>query len=214
MKYPLTEDAKRAAEYLASTWNSGEIKQKLLVGQMSYIGGKETTVFEGAQPEFQLPDLASLLELAEFNLIRILRFSGKSQENWEILLMQELRNAVESDFEVSEYFLTMNAVGSIILGGLNIQPGGLYMSGASNVAEVHQSQSVETVADTLAQTLGRDLLQSQKALRTAIDELRDATATEKQSKIGNVITQLGNSLAHGANTATISTALMMLAQYL
>jgi len=37
---------------------------------------------------------------------------------WGILLLQELINAVENDFEVSHYFLTMNAVGNIIINSI------------------------------------------------------------------------------------------------
>lgn len=115
--------------------------------------------------------------------------------------MQELRNAVATDFEVSDYFLTMNAVGNIIINSTtgNVQGVGL------NTGTVHQS--VEQIADNIAEILGQEILTANDDLSAAIDELRTATTANQQSATGKVISQLGRSLEHGANTITIVQAL-------
>ncbi len=82
--------------------------------------------------------------------------------------MQALRNAVENDFEVSDYFLAMNAVGTIVQGNLTLHPGAVMQSAASNTGSITQTN--EQIADALTAALGEQFLQSQERVRQAVDD--------------------------------------------
>lgn len=206
MKYPLTDTAKEAAKALVAGWDAGTIEQQFVVIISRYASGFDVFLHEGGQRDFKLPPLPSLLELAHFGLITVQRvLTGHSSENWEILLLQELRNAVESDFDVSEYFLTMNAVGTVVQGNLTLHAGSVFQSAATNTGAIQQSN--EQLADTLTMQLGRDFLQTQKQLREAIDQLREAAEGEKPSRLGSVLLELGRCLSHGANAAQVIPAI-------
>jgi hypothetical protein len=209
VKYPLTEDAKQAARNLVQAWDSGEIQQRFIARFNWRQTGKEFYIFDGGDKSFKLPNRESLLELALFGLLHIERVPKEHEsENWEILMMQELRNAVDSDFEVSEYFLTLNAVGNIIINSATGPVQGVgYSTGKV-------TQNVEELADTLTTMLGQELLQSQAELREAIEQLRISAEADRPSKFGKVVLELGRCLEHGANAVTIISALATVSQFL
>lgn len=205
MKYPLTETAKSAVREIVNAWNVGELEQKIV---LAIIRGddEETPMIVNRRwgsGNFKSPSLATWWELSKFNLVAI---SG--DENWQILLLQELRNAVENDFEVSDYFLTMNAVGNIIINSTT----GPVQGVGHNTGIVHQN--VEQLADYMTATLGEDFLATQSALAEAVAELRTAIEADQQSKLGKVISELGNCLQHGANAAAVIGALNAAAPFL
>ena len=51
-------------------------------------------------------------------------------------------------------------------------------------------------------------------LRDAIFALRETTETDKQSKLGKVISELGRCLQHGTNTTTLINVLGILGPFL
>lgn len=198
MKYPLTDKAKEEARQLVEWWDNGTIQQRIKVTIY------ETTDLEIVELESgqTLPPKSIWWELSKFNLVDMVQTdTGK----WDIYLLQELRNAVATDFEVSEYFLTLNAVGNIIINSTtgHVQGTG-YNTGISNM-------TIEAAADQLEEKLGAGFLAEQQALKEAIDALRIAVDSDRQSKLGKVISELGNCLQHGANTYAVTQALAALA---
>lgn len=169
MKYPLTDEAKQAARELVHAWNEDRSnRQCWAIVEFTGISSKLHCLVDGPPITLSI-SRAIMEELAEYGLVR------KSDRRW--ILLQELRNAVESDFEVSEYFL--NRI------------------------------TVKVVVD-VEQTLGEEFLAANAELRDALNALREATEADKQSKLGRVISELGRCLGHGANTATIISALRAL----
>lgn len=216
MKYPLTDIAKNAAHNLLQAWLTGNVAQYFVISVSSEIGeGSGPTVFvhEGDLGDFECPPISTLWELMKFNMIdiRVEKLEYHS-ENWTVLLLQELRNAVESDFEVSEYFLTMNAVGTIIQGDLTLHPGAVMQSAAANVGNIQQTN--EQLADELTMKLGQEFLRSQEELRQAIEQLRTSVEVNRPSKFGKIVLELGRCLEHGANTVGVINGITMVAKYL
>jgi hypothetical protein len=225
MKYPLTDKAKKWASRIAEYWDTRRIPQYFVIVEWAGPEGYHYGGLEGEIPNQFRPPLPELLELASFNLVKIeaeslrsdgvphLPIAGKVVycRRWHVLLLQELRNAVESDFEVSDYFLTINAVGTIIQAGATVSVP--FQSAAVGYGSLSQSQTAENsqVAEKLIQMLGKQFLESNGEIVKAINEFRESTESERQSKLGNVISQLGNSLQHGANAFAVSQALIHLA---
>jgi hypothetical protein len=118
VKYPLTPEAKDAARRIVDAWNTGVLPQTMLFGH--YHQGKVSipTFFDmgGNQINYDdAPERGVFFELAQFNMVIIRTF--REGNTLEVILLQELRNAVATDFTVSEYFLTLNAAGVLNLGG-------------------------------------------------------------------------------------------------
>lgn len=202
MKYPLTETAKAVARALVAAWDTGEIEQSQLFALQSKLENNRNRTFIIISGQ----DFRSyiLRELSLFGLIT----TEKQSTAYTVFLLQELRNAVESDFEVSDYFLTMNAVGNIIVNSTTGPVQGVgYGTGI-----VHQN--VEQLADYMTASLGQAFLETQTQLKAAIDDLRTAVEADQQSKLGKVISELGNCLQHGANAAAVIAALNAAAPFL
>jgi hypothetical protein len=204
MKYPLTETTKSAAHDIVSQWNAGNVEQELTITVFRGDDEVRPGFVYGANNDFTSPSFAVWRELAKFDLVDIRR----GDNSWEILLLQELRNAVENDFEVSDYFLTMNAVGNIIVNSTT----GPVQGVGYNTGIVHQN--VEQLADYMTASLGQAFLETQTQLKAAIDDLRTAVEADQQSKLGKVISELGNCLQHGANAAAVVVALNAAAPFL
>jgi hypothetical protein len=171
MKYVLTPEAKEAAKIIVAEWDKKSLPQKIII--VLTVGFNYDSYFIiGANQEFKYPPSHAWEELAKYGLLD-LRY--ERDDKWHILLLQELRNAVNNDFEVSEYF--------------------------------HPARSSSEAADFLITLLGQEFLETQTELKETIDELRTATKENQQTTLGKLISQLGNSLQHGSNTATIVTTL-------
>lgn len=209
MKYPLTEHAKNTARMLVAAWDSEQLPQLIPLFEIRNDGGSWHTRFKRTlEVDFKSPHLSIWLELAEYGLVRYIPDSSSDDRSFEILLLQELRNAIATDFEVSDYFVTMNAVGNIIV---NSTTGPVQGVGV-NTGTIHQT--VDQLADFMIATFGRDFLATQTELLQSIEELRTTVVDEQQSKLGKVISELGNCLQHGANTAAVITALTAAAPFL
>lgn len=189
LKYPLTENAKDAAKMLVNGWQTGQINQHFHL--IKEIRGANTNEVQiqgglGVTEGFQLPKLQNFLELSYFNLVSVTR----PTHGWDVLLMQELINAVESDFAVSDYFLTTQAVGTIISSAGSITITGTVAGAASIYGNV--SQTVNELAQHLRQELGDELLKHEPELKLAIEELEVAVKQESRlSAAGKVILELG-----------------------
>lgn len=203
MKYPLTEQARATARALVAAWNAGEIEQRHLLNVSERMENNRRRGYISIHGEDLLP--STLRELSLFGLLVIENQQGAS---YNVLLLQELRNAVATDFDVSDYFLTLNAVGNIIVNSTTGPVQGIGI----NTGTVHQT--VDQLADYMSAILGQEFLATNTELKTAIDELRTAVAAGEQSALGKVISQLGNGLQHGANAAAVVTALYAAAPFI
>ncbi len=204
MKYPLTDNAKELARQLVQAWDEEKIKQRSTIGgdNIGFIVGTNY----GINIDFQ-SIYPALLELNKYGIIDFHRqFNGKSIVYLELLLLQELRNAVATDFEVSEYFLTMNAVGNIIINSTTGYVQGVGYAGG----DVNQTMTVHQIADDLTRILDQSLLDSHEELRLAIEALRVSNEQEKPSRIKKIGIALGNMLGLGADAVTIAPALAFL----
>lgn len=209
--YPLTPEAKQASIDLVQAWNKGELDRFfILYEQHSDYGVANTFVasYYENKTDFSPPKRDIFLELAEYGLVSIIQ----SEEDFHVLLLQELKNAVENDFAVSDFFLVTQTIGTVIVAGDNFQLTGTVMSAATQSGEI--IQSYETLAQNLSETLGKEYLESNHAIREAILGLSSGSTDDRRSKLGHVILELGRNLQHGANTATIGAALFQLARFI
>jgi hypothetical protein len=201
LKYPLTELARVSAVNLVDAWRSGKVQQNFTVTDVTNIGSthREIAVTIGSTRDFISPRIENLIELSRFNLITMNVSLSSTGRTWEILLMQELINAVENDFAVSDYFLTTQAVGTIISSAGSITITGTVAGAASIYGNV--SQTVNELAQHLRQELGDELLKHEPDLKLAIEELEVAVKQESRlSAAGKVILELGRVLQHTSNT--------------
>jgi len=70
------------------------------------------------------------------------------------------------------------------------------------------------LADHLTNLLGQTFLDAHIQLRTAVEDLRAAVEADQQSKLGKVVSESGNCLQHGANTAVVVGASNAVASFL
>ena len=159
---------------------------------------------------FEPPAIAVLKELATFDLLKL---EETRSNTWNILFLQELRNAVENDFAVSDYYLTFNAVGTIITGDATITAP--FQSGASVYGNVDQKQDAtpKELAEMMMTQLGTAFLESHKEVAEAIRQLQAAPQKNFGQRLGSVVLELGRSLQHGANTAAVLAAIAAVAPY-
>lgn len=202
MKYPLTETAKAAARDIVAAWDDGSLDQKFGVAIFGPQHNQTTMIMTSSPHDlaFRSPAVEIWREFQEYKLIR--------NDNWQITLLEELRNAVRTDFDVSDYFVTMNAVGNIIVNSTT----GPVQGVGINTGNVQQT--LEQLSDDLVATLSETLLETQLELRMAIDDLKMATTADCEPKLGKVISELGRCLQHGANTVTILSALNMVVGFI
>jgi hypothetical protein len=193
MKYALTDTAKEAARYLVKAWEAGDIEQQLTI--TVYRGDSEyrPNFVHGATPDFKSPSFATWRELARFDLVEV----EVGYESWDILLLQELRNAVANDFEIPDSAGQGQTLNVNVQGDIN---GSLIA--ALNIGEVNLSSN-QQIADQLTSALGKGFLQGQDEIRKAIEELRQSIESERQSRVGKVISEFGRCLEHGANTVAV-----------
>jgi hypothetical protein len=216
VKYPLTEDAKDAAKKIVEAWNNKLLEQRFtfaeLAGDDTVIG---TMLFGGS--EFDLPTTSVLLELSKFHLLSIESSSRDYQISYTVLLMQELRNAVANDFQVSDFFLTTQAVGTIINAAENSTVAiPALQSGVATFGNVTQTQ-INTPAELVAQLtqiLGQDIMTSYPELAQAVTSIATTPDLNRKHQLGNVILELGRCLQHGANATVVIQAIGLVYQFL
>lgn len=207
VKYPLTEEAQNLAKILVESWNEDHISQTLfyrsypspqtkpLIGKLWKVAGIEDVFAESVYKE-----------LSHYHLINI-DIDG-------VILLQELRNAVENDFSVSDYYLTMNAVGTIIYGDATISAP--FQSNATINSQVSQIQEItqSDITEKLLEGLGESFLKANQPIAEAIKSLKDEPEKSFKQKLGSVISELGNSMQHGANAYVVMQAIATIAPYI
>lgn len=92
VKYPLTDRAKEVARFIAENWEKGLIEQNsYLLEKRTTINGQNVLLYHFEKlPDFEFR-LYTIQELSLFGLVTFL-------DKRNILLLQELKNAVENDF--------------------------------------------------------------------------------------------------------------------
>lgn len=212
--YPLTTVAKEFAHLLVQAWDSGKLPQLMRLFEIDGDGGNWGTGFKRTlDVDFEAPDLSVWLELAEFKLVRYIpQKDNRHESTFDILLLQELRNAVQNNFEVSDFFLTTSAVGTIIYGNLHMQEGSNFQSGATNFGDVRIS--ADMLPDKLIEMLGDSFLQKNAEVAAAIEGLKTANQLTQRSKLAKVIEELGRCLEHTANAGTAIAAIGLIHHFL
>ncbi len=213
VKYPLTPEAKLAARTLLESWDSGEIQQAFyLIDQTAGSGAERIDLRAGlgAKSSFKPPSLGVIRELGEYRLISLTRVAGSQAERFEVALLQELRNAVASDFDVSDFFLTISAVGTIIYGDLVMDSGATFQSAAAGVGDVNVT--AQQLPDAIVRLLGEDALRPEIA--AAITDLKTADEPTRLEKMGKVIEELGRGLGHLSNTGGALAAIALITKIL
>lgn len=190
MKYPLTEAAKQEAKRLVEAWDGGQLDQMfelferhggdLVIGEMIFPMYNRTSI--------AAPKRSILSELAQYKLIHMQPVARGDSTNWEVLLLQELRNTVQNDFEVSEFFLTTSAIGTIVQGNLVLHPHSVYQSIAAVLSDVDVN-FIQTTSDQLEQMLG-SLADQDTDLRAALDDVKVSTPQTLPTRLGSVVKAL------------------------
>jgi hypothetical protein len=215
MTYPLTEAARRAARELVSAWDAGEVKQYFTVQDLS-VEDDFLVVIGGEQDDDEEPPrISAFLELAHYGLLSLGRqtrhdpVSGYESNFWVILLLQELRDAVEADFAVSDFFLATAAPGTVIY-----LPEGAVVAGEPYGAPPRM-ENVEQLSDRLMEMMDDSMMEAQPALGAAITALRAAdTPAEVRTRAGWVIEELGRGIAALANAGAAIEAVQLIGHFL
>lgn len=166
----------------------------------------------GTADGFSVPPMGVLNELSQFGLILMSKLVLPKGLRCEITLLQELRNAVQSDFDVSDYFLTTSAVGTIIYGDLMLEKGALFQSAAAGIGDV--TVTAETLPDELIKLLGDEMLRQHSEVAQAIEALKTSDKPTRLQKAGKVIEELGRCLGHLTNTAGALAAIALITRVL
>jgi len=209
IKYPLTLEAKEEARHLLQAWDKDEIQQAFYLIDVTGGSGVEGIRLNpglGARSSFIPPALGIIRELGEYKLISLARVVTAQKERFEVTLLQELRNAVQNDFDVSDFFLTTSAIGTIVYGNLTLDRGALFQSAAAGIGDVNVT--AQTLPDELVKLLGADALRPEIA--AAISALKVADEPTRLEKAGKVIEELGRGLAHMSNTGGALAAIALI----
>lgn len=205
----LTEEAKQAARDLVKAWTTGKVSQQFGVTE---IHGDDQVLdsfvhSDADHSDFDAPSRNLLSELAEARLIRL---TVTRRDRYEVLLLQELRDAVANDFaRFRDVPITVSgAVGTIIFGNLTMGDGAVFSSAGQGDVTV----TIETLPHELLKLLGTDALRPEIA--SAITELKTADDLTRVEKAGKVIEELGRGLAHLSNTGGALAAITLIARML
>ncbi len=177
VKYPLTDEAKEWARRLVQNWDNGKIEQYIEIRYDYQIGsiGLEAFALFGVADNFEPPSNGVILELSQFNLISTNVIREDHGFRYIVLLLQELRNAVASDFEVSDYFLTFNAVGTIINAaeGSTLQlPSLLSVGEVSGGSITHTVEYAAGLVEELERIIGDRQLETNGELQGVLHRLK------------------------------------------
>lgn len=221
VQYPLTPEAKQAARYLVEAWDGKLIEQEFVCYKTYPQRGVEKPQLISGQfnSNFRCPPVRCLNEISLFNLINLgIKYVGNDPTTrYHILLMQELRNAVENDFEVSDYFLTFNAVGTII----NAAEGSTVdIHWLQSIAEMYGGTMIghlETspeLAHKIVTTLGQDTLRVNPEIAEVVDKLGKTSQDEQPVVVGQLISELGHRLSKGKDTENTLRAIAIAIKFL
>jgi hypothetical protein len=215
IKYPLTDPAKDAARDLVAAWDKHILPQTMLFGH--YVQGKvaHPTFFDyqGSQIKYDnAPERGLLYELAHFNLLVLRTF--RDANTLEVVLMQELRNAVLSDFTVSEYFLTINSSGVLNMRGgtVNIADNATRPTPRQLAQNNGYAAAAADITETLRELLG-DLLNRREDMAAALNTLAVADEDAHYVAALGVIAALGRALNDGEDSESVMAALDTLTRH-
>ncbi len=198
LKYPLTMAAKVAARELVEAWDDDIVPQTMLFG--SHRHGKVAVPMffdlQGNQINYnKAPERGMMFEYAQFGLITLRTF--REANTLEVILLQALRDAVLSDFVVSDYFLTLNSSGVLNMNGgiINIVDAPTHRPATHSLT---RPVSSDALADTIRATLGT-LPDDHDDLHAALDNLQRANNGNRSQALSATITALGRLLDQGTD---------------
>ncbi len=204
----LTDEAKEAARALVAAWDAHNLDQTFTIfhtmGGAQILQSRRTTSDKDA---FSTPPLTTFEELARHSLIQLERTASN---NYRVLLLQELRDAIQNDFaQYRDVPITVTgAIGTFINGSLTMAEGAVFSSSAYGDVTV----TFQTLPDELLKLLGTDALRPEIA--SAITALKAADELTRMEKAGKVIEELGRGLAHLSNTGGALAAIALIARML
>lgn len=197
MKYPLSPGAKTYARELLAAYKVADIEQTFLVVVTAIEGTFETMYSIGIKNHADpvRPTLGVIRELCRYGLLHLEVSDGASESGvdgiYEITVLQELENAVNSDFDVSEFFLALNSVGTIVQGNLTIQPGAMFQSNAKGSNMLIQGTG-NVVADRIENLIPVDIVDKSPNLQASLHDLRETSDRATiRLRMGRVVTELG-----------------------
>jgi hypothetical protein len=216
--YPLTPETKEIARMLVANHRRGQLNQLFDVMYMPYshADGSYSMDVPLSNEILSFLTVASLMELRQYQLVRVDDLTHLQPEArglrlyaW-VTLLQELFSAVDNDFLVSDYFLTVNAVGTIVHGNLTIERDGVYQSAAGfNASNVN----VRKLVGDLRVAVGESAMAENPALVRAIEALENAPdEPTRREKLGEVVLELGRCMEHVSNFAGTLAAIGMFAR--
>lgn len=211
MNASLTGEAQKAARELAEIWQNSPNDQLWTLMELSSYGQISISMLKSLHSDKTYDvSRAILFELRDCGLLFI---RPGSNGNLEVQLKQSLMLAVEQNFEIPIPSHKGNtAIGMLFQGDVTFGDNAVLQNAASNTGTINQS--FQLLADHLTSVLRDEFLKTQVELKAAIDDLRTAVEADQQSKLGKVISELGNCLQHGANAAAVVVALNAAAPFL
>lgn len=204
----LTDEAKEAARSLVAAWDAHDLDQTFTIfhtmAGAQILQSRRTTSDKEA---FSTPPLTTFEELARHSLIQLERTASN---NYRVLLLQELRDAIQNDFvQYRDVPITVTgAIGTFINGSLTMAEGAVFSSSAYGDVTV----TFQTLPDELLKLLGTDALRPEIA--SAITALKAADELTRMEKAGKVIEELGRGLGHLSNTGGALAAIALIARML
>lgn len=179
MKYELMDDAKEAAKKIATAFENKKLNKRLIIDMHNPGDDQMDFIFfiNGADDDFNndRPNIEQWLELADVGLIKM----QKNEGGYEVLLRQELLNAVASEFTISDFYLPIGKM----------------------------AVSMDDVANLLKEKLGSQFISNNPELREAIDALRASNEANRVSAFTAVYSSLSGLMENTANLVTILPAI-------
>lgn len=174
MKYPLTVKSQETARRLVEHWKANNISQFTYMARQALGTPLIEWFTTPMDPNVEIHDMR-MSELKELELYKLILIN--KDKTTTVILLQELANAVEGDFELTPYHVA------------------------------HRN----LVSQQLADILGAKLLEANEPLRISLEELKNSTDKDRQSRLGKVVSELGNILQHTANAGNVIQAITFLA---
>ncbi len=213
LKYPLTPEAKEEARRLVKAWDRGQVEQYFAFDLYVTYNDPVPAISGGIgvrDPDFSLPHLGVLYELAEYKLLILKRLFIQEHmlnHGFEVVLLQALRDAVGSDFLVSPYHLAAYSAGTVVLGSgdgvVHIGPPGEVAPVASPLG---RAATPHQMAHLLMDRLPSSVMAANPELVEAVGALAQmgrASPAEMRSALGRVLAHLGRSLQAVSDAAAV-----------
>lgn len=204
LKYPLTPEAKEEARRLVRAWDRGQVEQYFAFDLYVTYNDPIPAISGGIgvrDPDFSLPHLGVLCELAEYKLLILRRLFIQEHmlnHGFEVVLLQALRDAVRNDFLVSAYHLAAYSAGTVVLSGgngvIHIGPSG---EAAPVPSPLGRAITPHQMAQLLMDGLQPEVMATNPELVEAIGALAEMSRpspAEMRSALGRVLAQLGRSV--------------------